>query len=58
MEWLKELKLPNSGYTDNPATPIVQMHERLRYGVFGNSTYEKEQIKFLIDTLSTLKEKI
>ena len=61
MEWakaLKLLKLPNKGYVDKPATPVEQMHQRLRYGVFGNTAYEKEQIKFLNQTLSLLKDKL
>jgi hypothetical protein len=58
-EWQRQLKLPNFGYEDDKTLlPIVQMHERLRYGIFGSSAREKEQIKYLKDLAQHIKGKI
>ena len=49
LEWVKELKLPASigSFTDNNnPLPLIQLHERLRYGTF-SSVKEKDQIIIL-----------
>jgi len=57
-EWHKLLKLPKQGYADEVNRPIVQMHQRLRYGCFSKTLKENEQIKFLKDIAFYLKDKI
>ena len=58
-EWIKVLKLPKFAYHDDKNNrPIVQMHERLRYGAFSKADVEKEQIKFLKEIAHHLKNEI
>lgn len=54
----KLLKLPEFGYKDTPHTPIKHMHQKLRYGLFGSTQPEKEQVKFLKELAAHLKNEI
>ena len=59
LKWLKELKIPAliGDYKDNESRPIIQLHERLRYGVF-SPQFEKEQIVLLKKIASFLTESL
>ena len=49
LDWVKELNIPAnivSGFTDDHKLPLVQLHQRLRYGTF-SPVLEKNQIIFL-----------
>lgn len=46
-EWVKALKLPDNGFMDDKNVPILQMHEKLRYGTFSTGTIGNKQITFL-----------
>ena len=56
--WIRELKIANFGFTNNPDRPISQLHEQLRYGTFSNTAFAEKQIKFLRDLSLHLKDKI
>ena len=58
LEWQKALKMPNFWYSEDVNMPIVQMHERLRYGTFGNSQKEQDQVKFLKDLVQCFKNNL
>ena len=54
--WVKDLKIPALGYIDDRKNkPIVQMHERLRYGTYSPKT-EKSQVEFLRNLSAYLKK--
>ncbi|WP_160715078.1 hypothetical protein [Chitinophaga solisilvae] len=56
--WVKDLKIPALGYIDSRTNkPLVQMHERLRYGTYSAGT-ENLQVKFLRDLSLYLKKEL
>ena len=57
-EWVKMLKLPANGYNDERSYPIVQMHERLRYGAFSKNVMGSKQVDFLKYLASILKKEL
>jgi len=58
-QWAVELKIPNMGFkNDDKNRPISQMHERLRYGSYNETTVENVQKKFLKDIMVLLKKEL
>jgi hypothetical protein len=58
LRWSKDIKLPNLAETEfqqDSARPLIELHQRLRYGMFSQNL-EKQQIMFLKTIAKLLKQ--